>query len=156
MSLNPDRAYDQFKHLLAPLGIKRLADLRPLTYGLNFVVPGSADLNVPSIRSLPQQFPAGALVLGVKGACTPEGQPQNAFMPSLDRFQIRLSYNTSDGLIPQFVTGSAIFGQMNDQFPQRALFLEAQQVAQTEILNLTPDQIRVSISFHCLVWRYAQ
>lgn len=155
MSLNPDRAFSQFKHLLAPLGIKQVADLRPIVYGLTFTVPPSADLNAPITRSLPQQFPAGALVLGVKGACTPEGQPQNAFMPALDRFAVRLTYNTSDGLIPQFVVGSAIFGLDNDQFPPRALFVEAQQVAQTEIANLTPDQIRVSISFHCLVWRYA-
>lgn len=154
--LNPDRAFDQFKAILAGIGIKKLADLRPLSFVLNFTVPATADLAAPTTRFLPQLFPAGAVILGIKGDCFPEGQPVNPFLIGNERFRVRLSYNTSDGLVTNFGIAQTIFGRENDEFPQRALFLEANQVIQTEIQNLTPEQIRVDIAFHCLVWRYAQ
>lgn len=154
--INPDRAFAQFAHLLRKVGITKLADLRPLSYVLNFTVPATADLDAPSERTLAQLFPAGALVLGIQGACFPEGQLQNAFIAGLDRFRIAISYNTSDGLVTDFGIGSSIFGREGNVYPQRALFMEANQTQQVRIQNLTPEQIRVSVAFHCLVWRYAQ
>lgn len=158
--INPEAAFRRFaKKLKERSGIFHMDQLRPLTFTQTFDLVGAAqplDLTTAPEQMLPQQFPAGALVLGVQASSMPQGQPVNPFLQALERFRMRMTYNTSDGLVTDFGIGSALLGREGDKFPQEALFLEANQVIQQRIQNITPERLIVTVAYHCLVWRFAQ
>lgn len=161
--VNPRVAFERRKAWLSSHNVKSETDLQFIVYTLAFdrsAEPTGGDPGGP----FQQAFPANAtLVLGIQGSCIPDGQPDNPFVLANDRYRVLFQYNANQMGLVVAATGtiaggiaSSVFGQFGDAFPARELALEANDVISGNVQNLTPEHIRGTLSFHCLVWKYAQ
>ncbi|MBV8982252.1 MAG: hypothetical protein JO086_15220 [Acidimicrobiia bacterium] len=109
-----------------------------------------------------QAFPARVtLVLGIQGGCTPDTQPQNPYIVGNQRYRVGFQYNSNSvGLVTPFgmqgALAETIFGLWGDQFPARELVLEANDTIAQTVQNVSDTAITGTISYHCLIWKFAQ
>jgi hypothetical protein len=159
--VNPHVAFQRQQEWLRRHGVKVERDLQFIVYTraiTRAAEPAGGDPGTP----ISVQFPSNAtLVLGIQGTCIPTGQPVNPFIAPNDRYRVAFQYNANSiGLVtPDGIPGglaSAVFGQYGDQFPARELSLEANDTIAATVQNVTPEEIRVSLAFHCLIWKFAQ
>jgi len=160
--VNPHVAYTRQCDWLKKHGVQREDQMRMLVYTVPWDRPAEPVGGDPG-GPVPQSFPNGAtLVLGIIASCIPTGQPDNPFVAPMDRFRIRFQYNANQsGLVvgnPADIGGiaSTIFGPFGDQFPAREIPLEANDVVNATVQNLTPEALRGTISYHCLIWKQGQ
>lgn len=159
--VNPHVAFQRHARWLKDARVENETDLRFMTYTQNFDVQPEGS---PGERTgLSQKFPSGAtLLLGILATCTPVGQPVNPFLTALQRFRLFLAYTSNqDGLVTSAdggdgATAESVFGQEGDQFPARELRILQNDVIGGTIQNVTPERLRGSLTFHCLIWKYSQ
>lgn len=159
--VNPHVAFQRQIRFLKAHKVEREDQLQFIVYTRNWTRPAEpADGDLGAIDQ--QQFPSTCtLLLGVVGTCTPTGQPQNPLLLANDRWRVSFQYNANSlGLVTPFgvqgASATTVFGQFGDQFPAREIAMEANDTIQQTIQNITPDVIRGSLSYHCLVYKYAQ
>jgi hypothetical protein len=160
--VNPHVAYERQKAWLRTHGVEREDQLRMIAYTVPWTRPAEPVGGDPG-TNVPQAFPNGAtLVLLVLASCIPTGEPDNPFVGPFDRFRIRFQYNANQsGLVVGNPSdtgglGSTVFGPFGDQFPAREIPLEANDVINATVQNVTPEVIRGNITYHCLIWRQGQ
>jgi hypothetical protein len=163
--LNPLIAFQQAQLVTPELAGKKLGDMRYLVFNQNFSLGASP----AGLASLTQQgptgqpFAAGAIILGVTASATPVTQPAQPFLTGRQRFQLAINYTQSDALTTSGTgqTGlgnaDAVLGGGDDTiFPPKFLYFPPQQSAFTTVANLTTEALRITISYHALVWRFSQ
>lgn len=163
--VNPHVAYERQKAWLKKHGVDLESQMRMLVYTLPFDRPAEP-AGGDSGQNVSQSFPNGAtLVLGVIASSIPsppDEQPVNPFVLPMDRFRIRFQYNANQsGLVvgdpaDTGALASTVFGPFGDQFPAREIPLEANDVINATVQNMTSGRIRGNISYHCLIWKQGQ
>lgn len=137
---------------------KSLTDFRFLQFPQIITVGGSPDFNtLTQVGPLGQPFPGGAICIAIATSCTPAGQPINPWLRARERYELQLSYTTNEQLMTAFGQADAAMGGGQwTEFPGKELWLPPQQQIQAIVRNLTPETIRITIAYGCLVWRFAQ
>lgn len=139
---------------------RALTDFRYLGFPQEFVVAGTPNLaaGMTTVGPTAKNFPGGAIILQITADAFPEGQPDNPFLPGRNRFRIQQSYATNEQLLTQPGLAAAVMGdaEYGGPYPGKELYLPPNQNILTQLWNLTPEQIRVTVTFHALVWRFAQ
>lgn len=101
-----------------------------------------------------QNFPSGAIILGVGAAAQVASQAATqTYRPGLDLFSVAIDYQTGGRSIVGTAQGigSAVFGPYGDQFPRKEILVPTNATLVYSVTNLTTSTITVSFVHHCLV-----
>jgi hypothetical protein len=99
-------------------------------------------------------FPAGAVILGIQAKFIPTAQPGTSIlMDGMDMFAFSLDYQATNRSIvgTSRAIGSTVFGNENDQFPGKELYIPTNGSLLYTVENLTSSTIFGTFSHHCLV-----
>ena len=138
---------------------KSVSDLRFIEFPQEIIIPAGGTFDTPvSVLAQPQQFAAGAIIVAIDADSVPDGQPSNPILTGRERFEIQFDYTQGDKLSTAFGQASALFGRNGekDNFPAKELYMPPQQNIFTSVRTRLPEQLLVTVSFGCLVWRFAQ
>jgi hypothetical protein len=128
---------------------KSLSDFiqQDLTYATQLAA-GQAVPNQPVV------FPAGAVVVGVRGGASIDAQLATQTQRfGLDTFKLSIADQQTGRIIvgTAQAIATAVFGHQNDQFPSKELIIPAQGGFTYSFTNLTTSIINIAISHSCLV-----
>jgi hypothetical protein len=163
--LNIDRVFQRLTQVdkrgnipVPELAGKSISDLRYIVFPQEIIIPAGGTFTTPVVvPAQPQQFAAGAVIIGIDADSLPDGQPSNPFLVGRERFEIQFDYTQGDKLSTAFGTASALFGRNGEnQWPQKELYMPPQQNIFTSVRTRLPEQLLVTVYFGALVWRFAQ
>jgi hypothetical protein len=91
-------------------------------------------------------------------------QPTQPFLGGRQRFQVAFRYSSGDAITTTGAGGAvgisqaeSLLGSGEDTiFPAKYLYFPPQQSCFVTVANLTTETLLVQISYHALVWRFAQ
>ncbi len=100
-----------------------------------------------------QNFPNGAIILGICGAAALLAQAATPALSSgLGMFALQMQFQQQRSVIGQVAgIASSVFGVYNDQFPAVELLVPTNGILLYTFENLTSSTISITIAHHCLV-----
>lgn len=146
--LNIDRVWSRVSQLPDYRG-KKITDfiLQQINYAAQLT-------NAQAIANQVVTFPAGAIVVGVRGGSILDGVVANtSTRDGLDMFKLSIADQQTGRAISgtTLAMASAIFGRFNDQFPAKELLIPKQGGLTYAFTNLTTSTLDVFIVHDCLV-----
>jgi hypothetical protein len=142
---------------------KSPSDLRLLHFAQEFVLPAGGAFAAPvAVPPAPINFAAGAVILGICGSSTPEGQPNNPWLTGTERFELQIDYTQGDRLMTGtnggFMLASALFGRNGEKqlAPEKVLYMPPQQSFFVQVRTRNPEALYITLDYATLVWRFAQ
>jgi hypothetical protein len=132
----------------------RETDFRSMVFGQNFTGVTSGGSS-----ATPQQFPGGAIILGIDahayiaGAAAAAGQSAN----NKQLFALAFSYTNGEALTPGGpIPAEALLGSGREPiFPSVPLVVAPTQSLLATVQNLTTTTLTIHIAYHALVYRFA-
>lgn len=154
--ISPSAAWQRLQRIPMFRGMQ-LDQFRPITYGALYSVAGSSTAGPTR-----QDFPGGAIILGVSAAAVGfDSGNADAFDPaataSRSSFALSFSYSNDEQLTPggPHIAEALLGGGDQTQYPPREIVVAPSQGINVTVQNLTSTQIRISVCWHALVWRFA-
>ena len=151
--INPSAAWQRLHNAPMFSGLE-LKDFRPITYVGRYELAASAELSTQR-----QEFPSGAIILGVTAGAVEKGQ---AFVNAgsnggRNSFALSFAYSNDESITPGgFVMAEALLGAgQQSQFPPREIIVVPSAGILVSLQNLTTSILNVHVAWHCLTWRYA-
>jgi hypothetical protein len=142
------RELPQFKNF-------RLSDFRTLTFGQQMPV-GVAPA---AVGPTTQNFPGGAIILGVSASAVPGPLAPAAADAFLYRktFGITFGYTNGESLTPggPIMADALMGGGDGTVWPTKEIVVAPNQGIQATVANFCTTALLVHIAYHCLVWRSA-
>lgn len=149
--LNAQQVWHRLRQLPAFKGMAE-TDFRPLVYVQTFTPAAGA-----TTANAPQDFPGGAIVLGVSASAYVPGVGAGGQSGrNRQLFGINFTYNNNEALTPggPIVADALMGGGDADLFPARELVLAPNQRILCQVSNLTTGDLTVQVAYHCLVYRF--
>lgn len=147
-------AFPRLRRLKAFAGLHE-TDFRPMVYPVTFsVLASGADSS-----ALPQNFPGGAVVLGVTSSAYVAATAA-ASQPAMPRqfYALSLSLIGGDSYTGgTFVNAEALLGGGADHtmFPLREIVMNPNQSINAQVRNYSTSSINVQVAYHCMIFRTA-
>jgi hypothetical protein len=144
-ALHRVRQLEAFRHL-------KDTDFRPLTFVQIFTPATGA---APS-ASTPQNFPGGAIILGITASGFVPGAT-----PSANRarqlFAIDFSFSNQEAIIVggPVQADALLGGGESNIFPSKEMVMAPNQQVACRVANLTDGPLTVHVCYHTLVYRFA-
>jgi hypothetical protein len=152
--INAAQAFQRIRKLKA-FSKMQPTDFRAAYYAQTFT-PASG--GTPTANQL-QQFPGGAIILGITASAYVPGVAANGGQSARNRqlFSIDFSYSNNEALvIGGPVNADALLGGGDaDVFPATELIMAPNQSINCRVANLTTGSLVVHVVYHCLVYRFA-
>lgn len=154
--ISPSAAWQRLQRIAMFKGTE-LKDFRPISYGALYSIAGAS-----SAGPVRQDFPGGAIILGVSAASVGfDGGNADAFdaaaTGSRSSFALAFSYTNDEQLTPggPHIAEALLGGGDQTIYPPREIVVAPSQGINVTVQNLTSTQIKISLVWHCLVWRFA-
>jgi hypothetical protein len=152
--INASQALQRIKRLAA---FKKMepTDFRTALFGQVFTPAAGG---APTANQ-PQQFPGGAIVLGITASAFVPGVAATA-QGNRNRqlFAIDFAYTNNEALLigGPLVADAVLGGGDADVFPATELVMAPNQSINCRVANLTTGALTVHVVYHTLVYRFAQ
>lgn len=129
-----------------------LSDFRTLTFGQTFTVGNAATVG-PTL----QNFPGGAIVLGVAASATPSAAGAGDAFLYRKSFGITFAYTNGESLSPggPIMADALMGGGDGTVWPTKELVIAPSQGINATVQNFLSTSLLVHLAYHCLVWRSA-